>query len=170
MLREALGDTRRGLFLADGTRGKRVIGDDAASAVQDVGAGRMALLIGQGKPSQPIVEGNFSAIKCGNVMIFGQLFDGGERFESAWRIALRTVGHFVDSRSSATGSEKSRANSGLIRAGWSRAVTKARHCLAETANSRLSARACSAWRQALSIMKSVMLAPVSCAPVRINDS
>src|ERR1700692_2629831 len=66
--------------------------------------------------------------------------------------------------------EKRRANSGFTCAGRSRASTNAFHCFGVAANSYLSARTCSACKQALSRMKSVTLTPEVSAPVRMSFS
>jgi len=91
-----------------------------------------------------------------------QPFDDTKRFPCFVR-------HFREPRVTPA-SAKRLTNSGLIRAGRSRASTNASHCFGEAMNSRLSARICSACKQALSRMKSVTLRPLVSAPVRISFS
>jgi hypothetical protein len=79
MLGEALGNASGRLLLADCSSGKGVVADDPAVALQDVGAGRIVLLIGQGETAEPVVQRRLSAVERRNIVIFRQLNDGGER-------------------------------------------------------------------------------------------
>lgn len=79
MFREALGNASGRLLLAYRSGGERVVADDSAIPLQYVGARRVVLLIGQGETAKPVVQRGLSAIERGNIVIFRQLNDGGER-------------------------------------------------------------------------------------------
>src|SRR5579872_7195042 len=149
MIRESFGNSFGALVLLDRTRRESVIANDPIVRERHVNFRRASLLVVPSKLLEPNGQDRIAAVETRHLVFPAQFlnFEFGARGRPHGR------------RFATCFSENSRLNRGLSCGGRSSASIKSFQCLSSSTNRVCSDSVCSAFSQALRMMKSVMFTP-----------